>query len=378
MKLYEFEGKKLLSDAAIPVPQGFTAGSVENAVRGCETLEYPVVLKAQILQGGRKKAGGICFAENKSELMLCAETLFKMKINAEKIETLLIEKKISIRSEYYAGITLEPRSGLPVLILSPRGGVDIESIASEHPEELFKKKLTSIQPYRLHHVIDLVKKTGLEGPELLQTARIVLSLIYCYFQSEALTAEINPLVINNDGRVIAADAKFEIDDASLFRNKAVTDFMRSDTQIDPLEEAARIADISYVKLDHGDIGVISGGAGLGMATVDMILAHGGQPANFLDLGGDSSRQKTAVALRIVLQTAGVKSVLVNVFGGTNNCETIAQGIADVVDELCPLQRIIVKMRGHSQEEGWALLKERRIPVIKFGTTEDAVREVLSI
>ncbi len=376
MKLYEFEGKQLLSNAGIPVPQGFTADSVTAAVLGCDTLGYPVVIKAQVLRGGRGKAGGIRFAENKSDLTLCAEALLKMKIESEKIETLYIEKKLSIRSEYYAGITLEPRSGLPLLILSPRGGIDIEAIAREYPEELFKKELTPLIPYRLHHVIDMVQKTGLKGPELLQTARIVLSLIHCYFLNEALTAEINPLVIDNSGRVIAADAKFEIDDASLFRNKTISRFKRTDTQAGPLEEAAKIADVSYVKLNHGDIGVISGGAGLGMATVDMILAHGGRPANFLDLGGDSSRQKTAAALRIVLKTPGVKSVLVNIFGGTNNCETIAMGISDVVKKLCPSQRIVVKMRGHSQDEGWTLLEELHIPVIKFGTTEDAVRELL--
>jgi len=376
MKLYEFEGKQLLGDAGIPVPQGFAADSVKAALLGCKTLGYPVVAKAQVLQGGRKKAGGICFAESETELTLCVKSLLEMKIKAEKVETLFIEEKLSIRSEYYAGITLEPRSGLPLLILSPRGGIDIEAIAREYPKELFKKELTSLKPYRLHHVIDMVQKTGLEGRELLQTSQIVLSLIHCYFFNEALTAEINPLVIDNNDRVIAADAKFEIDDASLFRNKTISRFKRSTEQSDPLEAAADIADVSYVKLNHGDIGIISGGAGLGMATMDMILALGGQPANFLDLGGDSTRNKTAAALRIVLQTPGVKSVLVNIFGGTNNCETIALGISDVVDELSPSQRIVVKMRGHYQDEGWALLEERHIPVIKFGTTEDAVREVL--
>ncbi len=376
MKLYEFEGKQLLSDANIPVPHGFTADTVTAAVLGCETLGYPVVVKAQVLQGGRKKAGGICFADNRSDLKLCAESLLGKKIKTEKIEILFIEKKISIRSEYYAGITLEPKTGLPVLILSSRGGIDIEAIAREYPEELFKRELTSIRSYRLHHVIDMVQKTGLKGRELLQTARIVLALIHRYFKSEALTAEINPLVMDDTGKVIAADAKFEIDDASLFRNKKINLFKRNKILTDPLEVAADIADVSYVKLNQGDIGIISGGAGLGMATMDMIFALGGQPANFLDLGGDSTREKTAAALRIVLQTPGVKSVLVNIFGGTNNCETIALGISDVVDEFSPSQRIVVKMRGHYQDEGWALLEERRIPVIKFGTTEDAVREVL--
>ncbi len=376
MKLYEFEGKQLLNNAGIPVPQGFTADSAMAAVLGCETLVYPVAVKAQVLRGGRGKAGGICFAESKSDLTLCAESLLKMKIQTEKIEMLYIEEKLSIRSEYYAGITLEPKSGLPLLILSSRGGIDIAAIACEYSAERFKKELNSLKPYRLHHVIDMVEKTGLKAQELLQTARIVLSLIHCYFLNEALTAEINPLVIDNNGKVIAVDAKFEIDDASLFRNKTIRQFKRGDTHADPLEIAANSADVSYVQLNHGDIGVISGGAGLGMATVDMILALGGLPANFLDLGGDSTRPKTAAALRIVLQTPGVKSVLVNIFGGTNNCETIALGISDVIDELCPSQRIVVKMRGHSQDEGWALLEKRDIPVIKFGTTEDAIREVL--
>jgi succinyl-CoA synthetase beta subunit len=270
------------------------------------------------------------------------------------------------------GITFDPQRSLPVIMVSARGGVDIESLAQISPQDIITQSLDPTRTMRLYHTLALMSEAGLTGNELLASSRILLCLLSCYYRYEAITAEINPLVRNEDGNFFAADAKFEIDDSALFRLVEAKDFKRDEARMDPLEAEARAAGVSYVRMNRGNIGLISGGAGLGMATMDAITNHGGVPANFLDLGGDATPEKTAAALKIVLKTPGVEGVLLNVFGGINNCEQMAKGIAKVIDEMNPKQTITVKMRGHSQEAGWTLLEARQVPVIKYGTTEAAV------
>ncbi len=219
---------------------------------------------------------------------------------------------------------------------------------------------------------DLAIRTGLQGEQLFRFADVLLKLVQAYFRYEAITVEINPLILSEGRGLFAADAKFELDDSALKRTKGVEMFVRKEEEMDPLEKEAQREGIAYVRMSGGNIGLISGGAGLGMATMDMISIHGGRPANFLDLGGDATEEKTAAALRIVLKTPGVEGILMNAFGGINNCERMAKGMVRVVDELRPRQTMVVKMRGHSQDEGWALLESRQIPIVKLGTTEEAV------
>ena len=337
-----------------------------------DRIGFPVVLKSQILGGGRGKAGGIFFAETQDEVADAAGKLFGMTIAGEAVQKILIEEKISIATEFYMGVTLDLQAGLPVLIISDRGGVDIESVAAEAPRALHRMHLDPANAFRLYRALDLISKTGLDGKVLTVVSGVLLKLVESYFRYEALTAEINPLIIASDGRVLAADSKFEIDDAALFRQPEVKAFVREQAASDPLEAEAIEAGVSYVRMAGGSIGLISGGAGLGMASMDMIKNHGGEPANFLDLSGNATPERTAAALKVVLKTPGVEGVLLNVFGGINNCEQMAEGIAQVVDELKPAQAIAVKMRGHSQDEGWEILERRKIPVVKYGTTEEAV------
>ena len=265
-----------------------------------------------------------------------------------------------------------PTPAPPLLMVSTQGGVDIEAIAVQSPEKLAQMHLDPLKTYRLHHMVNLVLQTGLQGTEMLKLATLLLQLVLSYFKFQAITAEINPVIVDTQGRLFAADAKFEIDDSGLFRVPEAQAFERTDEALTDLELEAKQRGLSYVELSDGNIGLIAGGAGLGMASMDMIAAHGGKPANFLDLGGDATREKTADALRIVLKASGVDGVFVNVFGGINNCEQIALGLTDVIDHAKPEKTIVVKMRGHSQEEGWALLESRNIPFVKFGTTEEAV------
>ena len=348
--------------------------TIEEARRVASTIGYPVVIKSQVLRGGRGKAGGIKFAEHEDALIEETGQLFSSEINGEKIERLLIEEKILIAREFYAGITLDPKGLQPLLMISTEGGMDIEELAERYPDRLFTMPLPPWETPTLAQMIDLVLGAGLRGEEMLQVANALLKLVQAYFRFEAVTAEINPLILCQGWQgLFAADAKFEIDDSALDRVKEIGAFTRSEKREDPLEMEARKEGISYVRMPHGNMGLIAGGAGLGMATMDMISIHGGRPANFLDLGGNATEEKTAAALRIVLRTPGVEGVLFNAFGGINNCERMAKGIVHVVDEVRPRQAIVVKMRGHSQEEGWSLLESRQIPIVKFGTTEEAVR-----
>lgn len=372
MKLYEHEGKYIFREMGIPTPRGIVAKNLAEAEAAALEIGYPVVVKSQVLSGGRGKAGGIKFANNSDELAQVVEALFKLELSGEKVETLLIEEKLQLDREFYMGITLDPQALQPVLMISAQGGMDIEEVAAKYPDKLFKIHLDPLNPVKFYQAMDIVLQTGLTGSEMLEAAKILEKLVAAYFKYNAMTAEINPLIIDQSGKVLAGDSKFEIDDSAIFRVKHMVNFDRKEDPMTPFEAEAKEVGLTYVGLESGNIGLIAGGAGIGMASMDMIFAHGGAPANFLDLGGGATLERTATALRLVLKTPGVEGVLINVFGGINNCEIMAKGICQVVDELKPSQTIVVKMRGHSQEEGWALLEARNIPIVKFGTTEEAV------
>jgi len=373
MKLYEFEGKALLREMGIPTPDGSVAGNLKEATLAAETLGYPVVVKGQVLQGGRGKAGAIRIAQNKEALIRSANEIRDMQIGTEKIDRLLIEKQMTIAQEIYLGISFDPQTAMPLLLVSTHGGVDIESVAKRRPHELIKKQLDPLEIPTLQHMSAMALQIGLTGKTLEQVSEILLKLISCYFTHEAITAEINPLIIDPRGKAWAADAKFEIDDSALFRLKAIEHFTRKQEIADPLEAEARAAGVSYVRLNNkGNIGLIAGGAGVGMATMDTVYFYGGIPANFLDLGGIATPEKTAAALKIVLKTPGVQGIFINAFGGINNCREMAEGIVKVIEELHPAQIITVKMRGHSQDEGWSLLEAKDIPIVKYGTTDEGI------
>lgn len=372
MKLYEFEGKQLLSQMNIPIPRGEVAATGEAAIAIAARIGYPVVLKSQVLQGGRGKARGIRFAQGPQELARTYSALSNLTIGSEAVSQILIEEKLTIVRELYTGITVDPKLAKPLLIISSKGGVDIEQVAAEDPAQIVKQPIDALALPKPFHLIPLVKRSGLDGKPMVQVADLLEKLIRCYFHFEAITAEINPLVIDAAGKLIAADAKFDIDDAALFRHPQIAAFYRSETTENSFEREARVAGVSYVRLEtRGFIGIISGGAGLGMATMDAVYHHGGVPSNFLDLG-HATPEKTAAALRIVLRTPGVKGVFLNAYGGINNCEEMAKGVITVIDSLKPQQAIVVKMRGHSQQEGWALLEEKKIPIVKTGTTADGI------
>ena len=373
MRMLEYEGKVILRKHGIATTPELIASSVEEALVAGQKLDFPVVVKAQVLTGGRGKAGGIKLVKNTDELRAAATAILGMVINDETCEKLLIAKACTIEKEFYAGVTIDAGAGCPVLIFSTEGGVDIEEVAAETPEKVLTMPLSSLAPPRRHVILEAMRKAGVSGPLQPKVTTVVQQLIEAFFATDCDTLEINPLAVTGEGELIALDAKAVIDDSALTRQN----MLQTDTvPTNDLERRAQAIRVNYVALD-GEVAIIAGGAGLAMATMDMVNFQKSTAASFLDLGGGISAVNMAEALRISLATKGVRGVVINVFGGINNCLDVAQGISEVQDNDKPAARIVVKMRGHSQDEGWAMLEERKIPIIKYGTTRDAVQTLLA-
>lgn len=374
MKLYEYEGKQLFHRMGIATPVGRVIDDPGAAAAAGEEIGYPVVLKAQVQQGGRGKLGAVAFADDSAAAETIARRLLSLTIHKERVGTLLVEQKLTVADEIYLGITFNQVRGLPVLLISTQGGINIETNVVDAAGSLMQMPLEDpFNPPPLYRILEQCLQIGINGRLLNRVAAIALKLIKGYFRYDAITAEINPLVIDKAGAVFAADAKFELDSSAAFRfPKGIPRKRETDGQ-DLLESEAAGKGLAYIRLSGGNIGVIAGGAGLSMATMDMVAAFGGQPANFLDLGGGASSQKSAESLRMVLKTPGIRGVVINVFGGINNCEIMANGIAEVIRNDRPGIPIVVKMRGYSQEEGWRILEALDVPLVKHGTTEEAVK-----
>lgn len=373
MRMLEYEGKAILRTHGIATTPERVASSVEEALAAGQELGFPVVVKAQVLTGGRGKAGGVKLTKTPDELRSAATAMLGMTIKGEKCEKLLLAKACGIEKEFYAGLTIDPGEGRPVLIFSTRGGVEIEEVAKAAPEKVCTLHLSSLALPRRHVILEEVRKAGVDGALLPKVTTVVQQLIEAFFATDCTTLEINPLAVISEGGVIALDAKAVIDDSALKRQNMV---QTDSVPANDLERRAQAIRVNYVTLD-GQVAIIAGGAGLAMATMDMVNHQNSNAASFMDLGGGISDENMAEALRISLATKGVRGVVINIFGGINNCYEIAKGIAEVIDKDKPAAKIVVKMRGHSQDEGWALLEARKIPLIKYGTTRDAVQTLLA-
>jgi succinyl-CoA synthetase beta subunit len=373
MKLYEYEGKSLFAARGIPVPMGFVAESPEEAKVQAGKIGRPVVIKSQILQGGRGKAGGIKFANTPEEASIISQDIIGAKLKSEQIKKILIEEKLDIAKEYYLSITIDAPSASPIIIASSAGGVDIEEIAQQSPEKIVMEKVNifrGLLPYQARRVC---YKMGLAGVEAIKIADVIVRLYQIFRQYDAELVEINPLVITGDGQIIAADAKVNIYDNALYRQKQ---FTRKREHFEREEEfqAAEIG-LGYIKLE-GNIGICCAGAGLTMMTLDLINYHGGRAANFLEFGG--AQYKNAYnALNLVLQDPAVKVVLINVFGLIARADVISQGLAEAVKSLKPSVPLVASIRGTGEEEGHRILKEE-IGLTAFKDAEEAVKEAIKI
>ncbi len=350
MKLQEYQAAEIFKDYNIPFADGYLIESAEEI----EEVDEPVVLKSQVRVGKRGKAGGILFADTREEAVEKAEELFNKKIRGLDVEKILVAEKADIIDEYYVGIVMDRESGKPTLIMTTEGGMNIEEVADEHPDKIGKKQIDPILGLQTYDALDLADSIGLEGKELSQMTKIAKRLYKAFDKYDGELAEINPLVLTDDG-LLAIDAVFNIDNNALYRQK----FERTESErVTEREKKAEEYDLAYVDLE-GDVAIVGCGAGLVMATLDSVAEYGGKPACFLDLGGGADAEDTKNALEIIDMKEGIKSIYLNIFGGITQCDKIAQGIIDYAPE----KPTVVRMLGTNEEKGKKMLKEAGYNVV---------------
>ncbi len=360
MDLYEYQGKELFARAGIPVSEGRVATSPEEARAAAEEIGGQVVVKAQVLTGGRGKAGGIKLAETPDEADARAGEILGLDIRGHVVRKLWIEKASDIAKEYYLSVTFDRGEKKPLFMFTTQGGMDIEEVAAESPEALAKlhvEPLVGFQPWQARW---LCFTAGLEDPgEQKQVMAIVAKLYDAFVDYDAMLCEVNPLIVTPDGEVKALDSKFTVDDNALFRHPDVAE-MRDVEAADPRERLAREKGVTYVKLD-GEIGILGNGAGLVMATLDVIDQVGGRPANFCDLGGGGDAQGVVDALEVITSDEQVEAILFNIFGGITRCDEVARGILTALGQMTIEHPIVVRLDGTNAEEGRQMLVDAAPP-----------------
>ncbi len=375
LKLFEFEAKRLLEGSGVRTPRGEIASTPEEAREVARRLAAPVAIKAQILAGGRGKSGGIKFADTPEEAENASRSLLGSKIQGLTVNRVLVEEKLTISKEYYVGVTVDRSKKSYVAIASSRGGVDIEEAVKESPNEVTIKRLDSIRALDGFEAREMAASIGCRGRALVLVAQSLVSLFSRAMILDAETFEINPLVETRDGNFIAADARLVVDDNALYRHPDMAKILDESGELSSDELRARKRDLVYVELD-GDIGILGNGAGLVMATLDLVQSYGGRPANFLDIGGGATMDRVSYGLEILLSNPRVKVVLINVLGGITRCDEVAKGILDVRKTLKSAKPMIIRMVGTNEQDGRFLLGREGIPVAD--TMDDAAREAVRL
>jgi succinyl-CoA synthetase beta subunit len=378
LDLYEYQGKELFRRAGIPVSEGWLATTPEEARAAAEELGGPVVVKAQVLTGGRGKAGGIKLAATPDEAEARANDILGLDIKGHVVRKLWIEKASDIAKEYYLSITFDRGEKQPLFMFTTQGGVDIEEVAASSPEALVRLHVDPFEGFQPWQARALIYGAGVEDPdEQKQIAAIIGRLYEAFVEFDAMLCEVNPLIVTPEGEVKALDSKFTVDDNALFRHPDVAE-MRDLEAYPPEERAARDKGVTYVKLD-GEVGILGNGAGLVMSTLDVIALVGGQPANFCDLGGGGDAQGVVDALEIITGDPQVKSILFNIFGGITRCDEVARGILQALDQMTIEHPIVVRLDGTNAEEGRRLLAEAAPPNLYTEPTMlDAARRAVEL
>ena len=383
MKIHEYQGKAILKGYGVPVPRGIVARTAEDAEKAARELGTDVVVvKAQIHAGGRGKGGGVKLAKSPEEAKEIASQMLGMNLvthqtgpEGREVRTLLIEEGLPIDKEFYLGITLDRVTGRNVFMASSAGGMDIEKVAEETPELILKETIDPAVGLRPFQARELAFGLGIPASLVNQAAKFMMALYEAYQQSDSSLIEINPFLLTKDERLIALDAKVNFDDNALYRHKDYAD-LRDLNEEEPLEIEASKFDLNYIKLD-GNIGCMVNGAGLAMATMDIIKLHGGEPANFLDVGGGASQERVENAFRILLADQNVKAVLINIFGGIVRCDMVANGVVAAAKNLGVSIPIVARLEGTNVEEGRRVLKESGINIIPAEGMSDAAEKVVS-
>ncbi|MHA1924528.1 MAG: ADP-forming succinate--CoA ligase subunit beta [Candidatus Thorarchaeota archaeon] len=376
MKLFEHEAKDIFRAFGMPTPPGGVARTAEEAKKQAVEVGKPVVVKAQVLAGKRGKAGGVKFADTPDEAAKHAEEILKMKINDLPVEAVLIEEKLDIQQEIYAGITVDRNERKYVVIGSGAGGMSIEELAEESPEKIIKHHIDpdfGLQPFEAR---DIAIAMGFSGKSINKLAGFFLKLWQIVKTRDVELTEINPLILTKDGRFLAADARLNIDDNALYRHKKLIESLkREPMEQNERERAATQEGMAYVELD-GDIACICNGAGLTMATLDAVSLYGGEASTFLDLGGGANAERVEKGIEIAMKYDKVKAILVNIMGGITRCDEVANGILAAKKDGDIRAPLVIRMVGTNEEEGQEILRKAGIPFLK--TMEEAAQKVVSL
>jgi succinyl-CoA synthetase beta subunit len=383
MKIHEYQAKEVLRKFGVPTPRGVPCFSVDEAEQAARSLGGKVwVVKAQIHAGGRGKGGGVKLARSAEEVKTLARQILGMQLvthqtgpQGQKVRRLLIEEGADIKQEYYLGMVVDRVTQKVALMASAEGGMDIEEVAAKHPEKIHRLAVDPATGIKDAEADDIARKIGIPEASVPQARAVLQALYRAFWETDSSLAEINPLILTGDGKVIALDAKMNFDDNALFRHPEVV-AMRDLDEEDPAEVEASKFDLNYIQLE-GNIGCLVNGAGLAMATMDIIKFYGGMPANFLDVGGGATTEKVTEAFKIMLRNPGLAAILVNIFGGIMKCDVIATALvaaAKVVSLRVPL---VVRLEGTNVELGKQILAESGLPIISGADMADAAQKVVA-
>jgi len=383
MKIHEYQGKEILRKFGVTVPRGIPCMTVEEAVKAAETLGGPVwVVKAQIHAGGRGKGGGVKVAKSLEQVKEYSDQIMGMQLvthqtgpEGQKVRRLLIEEGADIKKELYVSLVTDRVTQRVVLMASSEGGMDIEEVAESHPEKIHSIAIDPAVGLTDAEAAGIAAKIGVPEGSIADAVTNLKGLYQAYWETDASLAEINPLILTGSGKVIALDAKFNFDSNALFRHPEIVAYRDLDEE-DPAEVEASKFDLAYISLD-GNIGCLVNGAGLAMATMDTIKLFGGEPANFLDVGGGATAEKVTEAFKIMLKNPGLKAILVNIFGGIMRCDVIAEGVITASKAVSLQVPLVVRMKGTNEDLGKKILAESGLPIIAADTMEDAAKSVVA-
>lgn len=384
MNIHEYQGKEVLRKYGVTVPNGKVAFTVEEAVEAAKELGTEVVVvKAQIHAGGRGKAGGVKVAKNLDEVRtysseILGKTLVTHQTGPEgkEVKRLLIEEGCDIQKEYYVGLVLDRATSRVVLMASEEGGTEIEEVAEKTPEKIFKEEIDPVIGLTAFQARRIAFNINIPGKLVNQAAKFMLALYNAYIEKDCSIAEINPLVVTGDGKVMALDAKLNFDSNALYRQKDILEY-RDLEEEDPKEIEASKYDLSYISLD-GNIGCMVNGAGLAMATMDIVKHYGGDPANFLDVGGGATAEKVTEAFKIILSDPNVKGIFVNIFGGIMKCDVIAEGVVEAAKQVGLKVPLVVRLEGTNVDLGKKILAESDIDIIAADSMSDGAEKIVSL
>ncbi len=388
MKIHEYQGKQLLKRYGVPVPVGIAAMSAEEAVKAIPLVQKEsgsevVVVKAQIHAGGRGKGGGVKVCKNADAAKAAIDKIFGMQLvthqtgpEGKKVQRLLVEQGLGIEHEYYLGMTLDRATGHITVMASTEGGMEIEEVAAKSPEKILKESINPAVGWQDFQARRLGFALGLNGKQVREFGKFIAALSRCYDEMDCSLLEINPLVTTVDGRVLALDAKINFDDNALFRHKELEEW-RDLSEEDPSEVEAKKYSLSYINLE-GTVGCMVNGAGLAMLTMDTIKFYGGEPANFLDVGGGATAEKVTAAFKIITSDPNVKSIFINIFGGIMKCDTIAEGVVTAVKEVGLKVPLVVRLEGTNVDLGKKILAESGLNLVAAENMADGAKKAVEL